>query len=144
MNTIIKGSHIANIRLRNLDNEQLVQAVLDWDEERYCYFKYEAGIAYAKRITDNDPIGIDMIIRTRFFWQWWKNEWAKRDADFLRYYPGTANQALLYDQYLYQHNIQRLKSDGLMEHKACSMIGYCIDEFHRAKNNSGKMSGVLR
>lgn len=136
MNTTIKQSHIASIRLINFDNEQLIQALLDWDEDQYCYFKYDTGIAYAQRITDNDSIGVDMIIKTRFFWQWWKNEWAKRDADFLQYYAGTINKAMLHDQYLYQHSVRRLKSDALMERKTCSMIGYCIDEFHRSEKEN--------
>jgi hypothetical protein len=133
MNTISKKSHPDIIKLQILNNEQMVQSVLNWDEEKYCYFKYEAGIDYAKLITGNDSIGFNMIIKTRFFWQWWKNEWAKRDAGFLQYYSGTANKAILNDQYLFQHNLQYLISDELMSRKACSMIGYCIDEFHKNK-----------
>jgi phosphoribosylaminoimidazole-succinocarboxamide synthase len=131
MNTLPKTKHVNAIKLLNLNNEQLIQAVLDWEEMQYCEFKYEAGIAYAKRITDGDEIGYKMLIETRFFWQWWKNEWAKRDADFLQYYSSTANKSMLHDQYLFQHNIQRLKTDELMERKACSMVGYCIDEYNR-------------
>jgi hypothetical protein len=131
MSTLPKNKHYANIKLQILTNEQLVQAVLDWDEGQYCWFKYEAGISYAKRITENDTIGYNLLIKTTFYWNWWKNEWAKRDADFLQYYAGTSNQSLLHDQYLFQHNIQRLKSDDLMERKACSMVGYCMDEYHR-------------
>lgn len=114
-----------------LNNEQLVQAVLNWDEERYCYFKYDAGIAYAKRMTDNDTIGFDFLIKTTFYWNWWKNEWAKRDNEFLLYYSSIADKSMLHDQYLFQHNIQRLKSDGLMEKAAVSMVGYCLDEYHK-------------
>jgi hypothetical protein len=128
MNTLSKKKHVDWVKLQNLNNEQLIQAVLNWDEMQYCEFKYEAGIAYAKRMTDNDVIGFDVLIQTRFFWQWWKNEWAKRDDEFLMYYSSTANKALLHDQYLFQHSIPRLKSDELMERKACSMVGYCLDE----------------
>jgi len=131
MNTLPKKKHYSIVKLQILNNEQLVQAVLDWDNEQYCWFKYEAGIAYAKRMTDNDAIGFDFLIKTTFYWNWWKNEWAKRDAEFLQYYSGTSNKSLLHDQYLFQHNIQRLKSDDLMERKACSMVGYCFDELHK-------------
>jgi len=131
MNALPKSKYYNSVKLHILNNEQMVQAVLNWDEEHYCYFKYDAGIAYAKRMTDNDAIGFDFLIKTTFYWNWWKNEWAKRDADFLQYYSGTANKAVLHDQYLFQHNIQRLKTDDLMERKACSMVGYCIDEYHK-------------
>jgi hypothetical protein len=134
MNTLPKRKHYKAIKLQILNNEQLVQAVLDWNEDQYCLFKYEAGISYAKRMTDNDAIGFDFLIRTTFYWNWWKNEWAKRDADFLQYYSGSADKSILHDQYLFQHNIQRLKSDELMEKKACSMVGYCFDEFNNKRN----------
>lgn len=128
MNTLPKKHHYATIKLQILNNEQLVQAVLDWSEEQYCWFKYKAGLDYAKRMTDNDTVGYDFLIKTTFYWNWWKNEWAKRDADFLQYYSGTADKSILLDQYQFQHNIQRLKTDELMERKAISMVGYCIDE----------------
>lgn len=131
MNTLPKKSHYGTIKLQILNNEQMVQAVLDWDHQQYCDFKFDAGMAYAKRMTDNDAVGFEFLIKTTFYWNWWKNEWAKRDADFLQYYSGTANKGLLHDQYLFQHNIQRLKSDELMERKASSMVGYCFDEFNR-------------
>lgn len=137
MNTTQKN-HVDTVKLQNLNNEQLIQAVLDWDEMQYCEFKYEAGIAYAKRITDGDVLGYKMLIETRFFWQWWKNEWSKRDEDFLMYYSGSADKSVLHDQYLFQHNIQRLKSDELMDKKTTSMIGYCIDEHHK----NGKREAV--
>ncbi|MEB0299583.1 hypothetical protein [Mucilaginibacter sp. 5C4] len=130
MNTTRK-SHVTSVKLQILNNEQMIQAVLNWDEMQYCEFKYEAGISYAKRITDGDELGYRMLIETRFFWQWWKNEWSKRDEDFLIYYSGSADKSVLLDQYLFQHNIQRLKSDDLMDRKSCSMIGYCMDEFHK-------------
>ncbi len=139
MNTIIKKNNADTIKRKNLNNQQMVQALLDWDEERYCYFKYETGISYAKHITDNDIVGFNMIIKTRFFWQWWKNEWADRDAKFLQHYMGIANQPALTDQYLFHHNISRLRSDRLMERMACSMIGYCMDEFH--KNKKEELAG---
>jgi len=135
MNTAPKRKHYSTIKLQILNNEQMVQAVLNWTEQQYCEFKFDAGLAYAKRMTDNDAMGFDFLIKTTFYWNWWKNEWAARDADFLQYYSGTSNKALLHDQYLFQHNIQRLKSDDLMERKACSMVGYCFDEFHK---KSGK------
>jgi hypothetical protein len=131
MNTSPKIKYYNTIKLQILNNEQMVQAVLNWDEDQYCNFKYEAGIAYAKRMTDNDTVGFNFLIKTTFYWNWWKNEWAKRDEEFLQYYAGSAEQSMLHDQYLFQHNIQRLKSDELMEKKANSMVGYCFDEYNR-------------
>ena len=136
MKTIPKTKYYNSIKLAILNNEQLVQAVLDWTEQQYCDFKFDAGLAYAKRMTDNDVIGFDFLIKTTFYWNWWKNEWAKRDADFLEYYSDTANNLMLHDQYLFQHNIQRLKSDALMEKKACSMVGYCFQELRRKEHSN--------
>lgn len=134
MSTLPKNKYYNSIKLLMLNNEQMVQTVLDWSEDHYCHFKYEAGLAYAKRVTDSDTIGFDFLIKTSFYWNWWKNEWAKRDDEFLLYYSGTADKAMLHDQYLFQHNIQRLKSDKLMEKQAVSMVGYCLDEYHKKAN----------
>ena len=110
----------------------MVQTVLDLSEDKYCEFKFEAGLSYAKRMTDGDTIGFDFLIKTSFYWNWWKNEWSKRDDDFLMYYSSTADKSMLHDQYLFQHSIQRLKSDELMEKKAVSMVGHCFIEFRKA------------
>ncbi len=131
MQTLPKTKHVDAVKLEILNNQQLVQAVLNWEEQQYCDFQFEAGISYGKRITDGDTMGYDMLIRSRYFWQWWKNEWSKRDADFLDYYSSTANKSALHDQYMFQHNAHRLQGDELMDKMACSMIGTCIKEFHK-------------
>lgn len=129
MKTLLTHTHVELVRLQNLNNEQRIQTLLNWTEQEYCQFKFDNGIDYAKRIADTDAIGLDFLIKTKFFWQFWKNEWAKRDASFLQYYSATANKALLYDQYLFQHNVYRLYDDNLMAKKSCSMVGYALDEY---------------
>jgi len=129
MKTLTKTSHIQTVKMQNLSNEQQVQKLLNWTELQYCQFKFDGGMAYAKRMTYNDAIGFDFLIKTRFFWQFWKNEWAKRDAEFLLLYSAEAGAALLHDQYLFQHNVYRLHDDNLMARISTSMVGYALDEY---------------
>ena len=127
-----KKTQVELVKLQNIDNEQLVQALFDMDADTYCQFKFDTGISYARRMTMNDEMGYDMLIKTRFFWQWWKNEWAKREAEFLELYSATSSTAKLYDQYLFTHSVYRLCDDNLMSKKAISMVGFSIDEYMRS------------
>ncbi len=127
-----KKPHVELVKLQTVSNEQLIQALFDLTEDSYCQFKFDTGIAYARRMTINDEMGYNMLIKTRFFWQWWKLEWAKRDAEFLDVYSATANTAILYEQYLYIHNVYRLYDNNLMSKKAISMVGFSIDEYMKS------------
>lgn len=137
MATLTKQTEADLQRLRKVTSEQLVQALFDIDEEGYGQIVFDTGIAYAKRLTDNDEVGFDFLIRTKFFWAWWKNEWTKRDDEFIETFSADADLSLLFDIYGYQHNIHRLKSDALMQKKTASMVGHAMDEYIREYKKEG-------
>ena len=137
MNQLKKQTQADLDRLQNVTNEQLVQALFDLTEQAYCELKYNSGLTYAKRLTDSDQVGYDFLIKTKFYWQWWKNEWAKRDNEFLETYSAYSDASILWDNYLFQHNICRLKSDGLMQKKTASMVGYAIKEYLQEYKKEG-------
>jgi len=131
MNTLSKLTHAQAVKLQNVTNEQLIQALFDLNQDDYSELKFDSGIRYAKRLTDSDEVGFDFLVKTRFYWQWWKNEWAKRDEEFIDKYSVASDLSVLYDQYLFIHNIARLKSDQLMQKKTASMVGHAMDEYLR-------------
>ncbi len=131
MKALIKQTQADLNRLQSVTNEELIQALFDMTADHLSEIKYEGGLAYAKRMTDNDEVGYDFLTQTKFYWQWWKNEWAKRDAEFIELYSVAADVDNLYDCYAFLHNIYRLKSDELMQQKAASMVGYAFDEYHK-------------
>jgi len=132
MNPLIKQTQADISKLQNTTNEQLIQALFDLTEQDYCDLKYNSGLTYAKRLTDNDEVGFDFLIKTKFYWQWWKNEWSTRDNIFLDTYSAFSDNSILWDNYLFQHNICRLKSDALMQKKTAYMVGFAMDEYMKA------------
>lgn len=60
-----------------------IQAMLDWDSERYKKFQIKCGCAYLQHYIPRDPEGIDMLVKESMFWNWWKNRWMDRDEVFL-------------------------------------------------------------
>ncbi len=61
-----------------------IMALLNWSEVDYGNFQYETGLLYLHAYIPNDIDGIDMLTRSRIFWNWWKNHWLQRDQDFLK------------------------------------------------------------
>jgi len=60
-----------------------VRRLLGWTEQQYCDFQYESGLEYLQAYIPDDQHGIDMLSRSRIFWNWWKNHWAMRDEQFI-------------------------------------------------------------
>lgn len=129
MNQLKKQTEADMLKLVNTSNQQLIMALFDLTDFDYGQLVFNSGVAYANRMTGADDIGFEFLIKTMFYWSWWRSEWSARDAVFLDTYSAGADQSILYDNYLFQHNIYRLKDDSLMQRKAASIVGYCMDEY---------------
>jgi hypothetical protein len=57
--------------------------LLKWDELQYCEFQYRYGCEYLQHFLPGDPVGIDLLLKQRLYWNWWKNQWHNRDHAFL-------------------------------------------------------------
>lgn len=82
--------------------------LLGWDEQQYADFQYECGLRYLRHSIPADNWGQDWLQRAAIFWNWWKNEWCRRDAEFCEpeegWHPellGTENMRRLYH---HEHN----------------------------------------
>jgi hypothetical protein len=66
-----------------LTNSQRIIKMLRWTELEYATFINETGLEYLERYIPNDRQGIHALNRSRIFWNWWKNQWAIRDTNYL-------------------------------------------------------------
>lgn len=81
MNTTT-STHIAQRKEQALSQQQQVQRLLFWSEEQYAWFQYETGLAYLKFYIRFE-YGRKQLEERKTFWNWWKNHWNNRDAQFL-------------------------------------------------------------
>lgn len=127
----------SNLSTDNSVKQQVLRA-LGWDIEMYAYFQYETGLEYLTRYIKNDPSGIDMLERSRIFWNWWKNHWLQRDSQFLRECTGDVNRKRIVQMYKTKHSVDHLigeiyPSAVILDNDYCSMIGQVNDEIKSAK-----------
>lgn len=74
---------LLNQRAERLTNQQRIMKMIGWTELEYSAFIHDTGLDYLYRYIPTDYAGIEALIRSRVFWNWWKNQWAIRDAEFL-------------------------------------------------------------
>lgn len=123
-------SHIENVRKQHSSTAELVKVLLNWSTEEYNEFQYVAGINYAHHITGGDEMGFDMLVTTKYYWAWWRNEWAKRDADFITDNANKTNMIMLHQEYTFNHTdaLHIGKMAEIMEKMGVYVMGYAIDE----------------
>jgi hypothetical protein len=66
--------------------KEAVMKVLKCTELEYCEFQMKQGESYIKRYVpqpEKYSMVIESLMRSRIFWNWWKNQWALRDEKFL-------------------------------------------------------------
>jgi hypothetical protein len=66
-----------------------VRRELRWTEMEYLGFQYDQGIAYLMAYLNGDEYSVNVMERSRIFWQWWKNHWRTRDESFLEQVVNT-------------------------------------------------------
>lgn len=128
MAKLTKLSHAQAIALQAERNAELIRTLLDWSEDQYNTFQYESGVEYAKIMTDGDEYGLSFILNARFFWQYWKNEWAKRNIEFLDSYSFQASAELLVRVYSTINSAKRLSGNTVMNKIHAHAVGMAIDE----------------
>lgn len=78
---------------------------LGWDELEYAEFQYEQGLIYLDTYLKGMIGPMDALLRSRIFWNWWKNHWAIRERCFLMAEDLTLSQ---------RRNIYKGMHDGRM------------------------------
>ena len=113
---------------RILSDQQSVMEIMGWSDMDYATFIHETGLAYLDQYAQHDQAGIDALNRSRIFWNWWKNQWAIRDAQYLTIYDNfsTENWEPLYRQ---MHGVDELTNSiypnaVVLEESYAQMIGH--------------------
>jgi hypothetical protein len=81
--TKTKKKHIQELREQATSQEAKIMNLLQWDYERYCLFKYKAGLAFLDDYCEDDEELYKLLESSRTWWGWWKNHWLSRDASFV-------------------------------------------------------------
>lgn len=63
--------------------KQAICAILELTEAEYAELQYNEGLRYLSAYIPDDEWGQDMLLRSRAFWNWWKNAWELRDRCFI-------------------------------------------------------------
>jgi hypothetical protein len=106
----LKYTHIESQRQQALTHQRRVCRLLGWDELQYNMFMWEQGCRYLEYYIPSDSWGRQMLEQNKLYWNWWKNQWAKRDAEFLSKIQGGDYEAvrLCYNEY---HDAKTLASE---------------------------------
>lgn len=102
-----------------------------WSDLEYAEHQYNTGLEYLRLYIPNDPAGADTLIRSRIFWQWWKNHWSFRDAYFIRSIA-EKDQEERRNIYIMLHSPVRLASAiypgrVILDNSYAEMIGRLFD-----------------
>lgn len=63
--------------------EQVIE-LLRWTEMEYNTFQFESGLAFVESYISRDSPYGQVLLQSRVFWAWWKNQWALRNEIFVR------------------------------------------------------------
>jgi hypothetical protein len=128
----ITKSRIASVRVQNATNREIILALLEWDDLRYCEFQMNMGEEYLIRTIGSDTYGIEILVKSQLFWKWWINHWNKRDQIFiLRFSNGSYPVELLRNEYHFEHNPTNLvmsPNKVILEESYGAMIQQLIDQ----------------
>lgn len=90
--------------------QQKITQVLGWTDMEHSQYIYDCGLAYLHVIITGDDQAIAAMERSRIFWNWWKNHWQQRDAEFLLTADMAAPSQRLRMSYRMLHNARKLAS----------------------------------
>lgn len=127
----MKNSYTQHIRKEQAGTRRQVMSLLRWNETQYADYQYRQGTAYLQSYISNDPQGIDMLVASRIFWAWWRNQWMIRDRQFLDSKVSRLNHITTLSIYLNLHNADALvshiyPSGAVLEDSYAQMIGNVI------------------
>ena len=127
----MKNSYTQHIKKQMQATKQRVINLLRWDENQYAEYQYKIGKQYLQSYIPRDPEGIDMLVGSRIFWNWWKNQWLLRDMAFMDSEIEKVNHATIVSIYLSLHDADALiqciyPSGAVLEDGYAEMIGNVI------------------
>jgi hypothetical protein len=108
--------------------------LLGLTEEQYAEHQYYTGLNYLRLYIRHDDVVRRELEGHKLFWAWWRNQWAMRDAQFLRQATclrDDKNYSSLWSVWLNSHDAamlaaERYASAKLLGKSYAIMIGKVI------------------
>lgn len=110
-------------------NKQQVCRLLGWSFQQYAEYQEAKGIEYLREVVCGDDWSVSNVAKCQDFWNWWKNHWNLRDAEFI---AAAASIPLSWRQMRYNDlndvdGIEFWPHKVIMENSYSFMIGEVID-----------------
>jgi hypothetical protein len=80
----LRSKHIRTKQAEMQSTKKTVMQLLGWSDQEYAEHQYKAGCNYLQAYIPKDPQGIDMLVKSKTYWNWWRNQWHQRDLQFLQ------------------------------------------------------------
>lgn len=132
-------SYIAHIRNEISNTRQAILTMLGWSEEQLFDFQHSMGKAYLQALIPRCPDVIDALVQNRIYWNWWRNEWLRRDRDFLKDLQATEqpHPGVIAELYRTLHSPEFLAGSisphaAILEESYATMIGNFNDSIVKA------------
>lgn len=116
MKNITKShTHLAKVRAQDKNQQKLIMDLLGWNEMSWCQNQYDKGLEYLSCEVDGDQMGFDLLVKSRAFWSYWKNEWAKRDANFIHDLFDADDFDYITSEYQFIHSYEGIRATKRLE-----------------------------
>lgn len=76
-------THIDRMRGQYNYNRKQVLFLTGMTEAQYAQLMFDTGVEWLCQYTGDDEEMLRMVLSQPVVWQWWKNEWNRRDDEFL-------------------------------------------------------------
>ncbi|MGJ1366017.1 hypothetical protein [Sphingobacterium spiritivorum] len=100
-----KTNMINAVRSVQHDAESRVLLITGMSKEEMFWFKVDQCIAYFQ---SKAPKDVDFLLNKKIIWNWWLNQWAVRDLQFIEKYGNSKFSTLLKKKYLLINDIDSL------------------------------------
>jgi hypothetical protein len=132
MNLIKRKTAAEAAKLKAKRNHELVLAMLEMNESEHFVLVVDKASDYLTKQLGPDEKGRERLLGAPEFWAWWRNHWARRDAQFIDECVGSHDDSIadLRAYYKHIHSSDRLQTirphKRMMDKsfvKATAMIG---------------------
>lgn len=124
-------SHIQDMRELYAQNRKEVLRILNWTEEQYLNFQFEAAYKYMTEGMNMPYEWQNALTRIPKFWNFWINQWNLRDLHEFLPNAGIIKNQTPETVYRYIHSERYMiasPSNKLFEEAYAIMIGDSFDE----------------
>lgn len=129
----MKNSYTDHIKKQSASVKKQVLSIVSWNETEFAEFQEKVGKQYLQSYISTDPEGIDMLVKSRIYWNWWKNQWLIRDTSYVSSNVRRLSHRQAFNIYMGLHDadilIQSIYPAGaILDHTYAQMIGEVIKQ----------------